>query len=355
MSESQSRKQPLISEVYDIPHIPSNPMTPSLISMNLNQTYDISKKKKKQGRNMTNHSSFIYSLANTKEEMIQEFIVNEKQYEQQKELKLNELKSQKRLITYTSLKKIPEIDSKSNFIAQRQNNKPIYDRVNEVNRNRQENIETLRSLYTNTLKEDQLSNKGKAFANYSERTMKWVKKQDEWLKNKNQRNQNQLMDMNENKMDNEKLNQMTQLTNNKIMTRNTNADIAKCSLSLKRELMIKETNPSFTPKLNRNRSETSKLYPNYIPLHPKKNKAKSNFSCKKIKTHSVDESSIKKEMKPKIEHWSSLLLNLRDNYKNDNENMYRINIYPSGAWNENSMNNVNMNSQTKKIISHLFS
>lgn len=356
--------QPLISDIYDLINLPSDSRTPLLHTTNLNQTYDVLTKKKmnynRKGRNYTNtHSVNNNTFANTKGEMVQEFIQNEKLYEQQKQLKLNELKNKMRMKTFTSLQKVPEIDSKSNSIAQKQNNKPIYDRTDEVTQKRQENIETLRSFYTKALKkEEHQTTKGKVFTGYPEKTMKWVhKQQNDWLKKKLQSSRNEGMDIDENQISKARITQTQSTNNDKQLTKDSNINIAKSTFNIKKELLHKETYPSFTPMLNRNRSETSRLYPNYIPLNPKKRITKSNNSSKRTKNRSVDCVLIErnKNNRPKIEHWSSLLFNLKKNQENDKEYMYRINIFPSGAWNENSLTNVNMNGFAKKIISHLLS
>ena len=49
-------------------------------------------------------------------------------------------------------------------------------------------------------------------------------------------------------------------------------------------------------------------------------------------------------------HWSKKLLNMKNNQEKDDDNLYRLNVRQAAAWNENDINNVPYNGESKRIV-----
>ena len=126
--------------------------------------------------------------------------------------------------------------------------------------------------------------------------------------------------------------------------------------------------PTFTPKINKNKFVNVK--PRYYPDLTSGNKItlnviKQNRMKRKNKAKSVDRRKKGNNEKDvmevghvrkteSVDHWSTTLLKMGKTKSNVNyvpvEVLYKLNIMHSGAWNENDVNNVPLQGESKNII-----
>lgn len=262
---------------------------------------------------------------------------------------------------------------------------PLYTRIDEEVNNQNTNLESLRNLYLQSSKTEaaasQESPKDKqAFKGYSEKTLAWINSQEDWRKKKERNIQvlyTKIYDQDDNRNREESDNKMkrhltisqpnitvnmnhghnyNRTSNESRNYLNTINIPMSSSLNLRKEFVNKQFFPSFSPKLNRNRRDKSKLIPQYMAMvyngKRRVNSTKTNNANhpslelkmnKTGNTSSLDQMK-KKANKKREENWKKIIMNLSRNNNKNNESLYKLNICPTGAWNENCINNIELNS-----------
>ena len=127
----------------------------------------------------------------------------------------------------------------------------------------------------------------------------------------------------------------------------------------KQQLYLK-TLPSFQPIIN-NEKKHRNITPRYFnydnninDCKTKKNKIKNRkYIAKSVerRTKEYNDFDITKTGKRRndsVEHWSKILFKMKN--MKPNEILYHLNIMPSSAWNENTINQVNFQGNNKNII-----
>ena len=280
----------------------------------------------------------------------------------------------------------PALNKTTIEILKTVNKPPIYMRTNEEIKKRQDTIESLKNKYNQTQQDKnyQLTtlsnneykrNRTEISSSNSDRFNTWIAQQNEWSKKIMKKKMVRSASLEEQ----EKQTLQSEISNNPQMSnrslillkksnRKSSFDRLTTENTFNKDLLNMEHMPTFTPKINKNKFVNVK--PRYYPDLTSGNKItlnviKQNRMKRKNKAKSVDRRKKGNNEKDvmevghvrkteSVDHWSTTLLKMGKTKSNVNyvpvEVLYKLNIMHSGAWNENDVNNVPLQGESKNII-----
>ena len=280
----------------------------------------------------------------------------------------------------------PALNKTTIEILKTVNKPPIYMRTNEEIKKRQDTIESLKNKYNQTQQDKnyQLTtlsnneykrNRTEISSSNSDRFNTWIAQQNEWSKKIMEKKMVRSASLEEQ----EKQTLQSEISNNPQMSnrslillkksnRKSSFDRLTTENTFNKDLLNMEHMPTFTPKINKNKFVNVK--PRYYPDLTSGNKItlnviKQNRMKRKNKAKSVDRRKKGNNEKDvmevghvrkteSVDHWSTTLLKMGKTKSNVNyvpvEVLYKLNIMHSGAWNENDVNNVPLQGESKNII-----
>ena len=318
---------------------------------------------------------------------IQEFLRRELDHEQRRQYNIEVMRNKYRDEERKEFQEKPKLTKTTIEISKTLNNPPIYTRTNEDVNRRKASIESLRKMYTQqcecnnkltTYENSKTDYKKRTKTEYSDdRFNTWLTQQNEWSKKVKKKIMVRSASLAEQKtkalqeskdnhpMITHKSIQILKKSNRKssydrLYTRNND--------NFNKEVLQMETMPSFAPKINKNKFTYIK--PRYYPdltSHnenttkiinenrlKRQNKAKSLDRRKQI-SDEIDIMEVGNRRKTEsVEHWSTSLMKMGKNKSNVNyvptEVLYKLNIMHAAAWNENDVNNIPLQGESKNII-----
>lgn len=317
---------------------------------------------------------------------LEKFLKRNLEHEQKKQYDIEVMRNKNRDEERKAFQEKPALNKTTIEILKTINKPPIYMRTNEDIKKRQETLEALSKRYNQTQQND--TNQLTTFSNNeykrnrteistntnTERFNTWIAQQNEWSKKIMKKKMVRSASLEEEKqktLQNE-ISNNPQLSNRSvILLKNTNRkssfDRLTTENTFNKELLNMEHMPTFTPKINKNKFVNVK--PRYYPDLTSGNKTtlnviKQNRLKRKNKAKSVDRRKKNNEKDvmevghvrktESVDHWSTTLLKMGKVKSNVNyvpvEVLYKLNIMHSGAWNENDVNNVPLQGESKNII-----
>ena len=280
----------------------------------------------------------------------------------------------------------PALNKTTIEILKTVNKPPIYMRTNEEIKKRQDTIESLKNKYNQTQQDKnyQLTtlsnneykrNRTEISSSNSDRFNTWIEQQNEWSKKimKKKMVRSASLEEQEKQTLQSEISNNPQMSNRSVIllkksNRKSSFDRLTTENTFNKDLLNMEHMPTFTPKINKNKFVNVK--PRYYPDLTSGNKItlnviKQNRMKRKNKAKSVDRRKKGNNEKDvmevghvrkteSVDHWSTTLLKMGKKKSNVNyvpvEVLYKLNIMHSGAWNENDVNNVPLQGESKNII-----
>ena len=317
---------------------------------------------------------------------LEKFLKRNLEHEQKKQYDIEVMRNKYRDEERKAFQDKPALNKTTIEILKTINKPPIYMRTNEDIKKRQETLEALSKRYNQTQQND--INQLTTFSNNeykrnrteistnsnTERFNTWIAQQNEWSKKimKKKMVRSASLEEEKQKTFQNEISNNPQLSNRSvILLKNTNRkssfDRLTTENTFNKELLNMEHMPTFTPKINKNKFVNVK--PRYYPDLTSGNKTtlnviKQNRLKRKNKAKSVDRRKKNNEKDvmevghvrktESVDHWSTTLLKMGKVKSNVNyvpvEVLYKLNIMHSGAWNENDVNNVPLQGESKNII-----
>ena len=363
----------------------------------------------KENEDLEKKNNEKYKLKNIKKIDLAQFIQRELDFEQKKQYKIEKKKFKKKEEEIQKNQKREKTPKNTIEICKTQKYPPLYLRQNDVIKERKVSIENLKKYYdkfndsfstltNNNIKSyryikqnlklskenninssenkkknsNRILRRNKSECSTQERFSIWLNKQEKWAKKKEQ-NLIKLKSLIEkkNNINNKKQLYFSQgsinILNSKGEYNNfTNENFFyKLNKSMEKEKIRKQqlylkTLPSFQPIIN-NEKKHRNITPRYFNYDnninnykKKKNKIKNrkyiakSFERRTKKYNDFDITKTGKIRNTSVEHWSKILFKMKN--MKPNEILYHLNIMPSSAWNENTINQVNLQRNNKNII-----
>ena len=317
---------------------------------------------------------------------LEKFLKRNLEHEQKKQYDIEVMRNKYKDEERKAFQDKPALNKTTIEILKTINKPPIYMRTNEDIKKRQETLEALSKRYNQTQQND--TNQLTTFSNNeykrnrteistnsnTERFNTWIAQQNEWSKKIMKKKMVRSASLEEEKqktLQNE-ISNNPQLSNRSVIllkktNRKSSFDRLTTENTFNKDLLNMEHMPTFTPKINKNKFVNVK--PRYYPDLTSGNKTtlnviKQNRMKRKNKAKSVDRRKKNNEKDvmevghvrktESVDHWSTTLLKMGKVKSNVNyvpvEVLYKLNIMHSGAWNENDVNNVPLQGESKNII-----
>ena len=317
---------------------------------------------------------------------VEKFLKRNLEHEQKKQYDIEVMRNKYRDEERKAFQDKPALNKTTIEILKTVNKPPIYMRTNEEIKKRQDTIESLKNKYNQTQQDKnyQLTtlsnneykrNRTEISSSNSDRFNTWIAQQNEWSKKIMKKKMVRSASLEEQ----EKQTLQSEISNNPQMSnrslillkksnRKSSFDRLTTENTFNKDLLNMEHMPTFTPKINKNKFVNVK--PRYYPDLTSGNKItlnviKQNRMKRKNKAKSVDRRKKGNNEKDvmevghvrkteSVDHWSTTLLKMGKTKSNVNyvpvEVLYKLNIMHSGAWNENDVNNVPLQGESKNII-----
>ena len=331
---------------------------------------------------------------------IHKFLKRELDHEQRRQYNIEVMRNKYRDEERKVMQDKPKLSKNSLEISKTLKNPPLYVRTYEEVNKRKASVESLKKLYTQQAQENNNDHNNKLTTydgsdykkrnkteNFSaERFNTWLTQQNEWSKKVTKKKmmrssslaeeQNKALqdDMSSQPQKSQKSVQSMKILGNQKLKNQRKSSYDRLSTktenTFNKEMIQLETTPSFTPMINKN-SKYNKIKPRYYPdltshnqnitetikqkrMKKKNNRAKSVDRRKKIEDE-IDIMEVGNRRKTEsVDHWSTTLLKMGKNRSNINyvpsEILYKLNIMHAAAWNENDVNNVPLQGESKNII-----
>ena len=331
---------------------------------------------------------------------IHKFLKRELDHEQRRQYNIEVMRNKYRDEERKVMQDKPKLSKNSLEISKTLKNPPLYVRTYEEVNKRKASVESLKKLYTQQAQENNNDHNNKLTTydgsdykkrnkteNFSaERFNTWLTQQNEWSKKVTKKKmmrssslaeeQNKALqdDMSSQPQKSKKSVQSMKILGNQKLKNQRKSSYDRLSTktenTFNKEMIQLETTPSFTPMINKN-SKYNKIKPRYYPdltshnqnttetikqkrMKKKNNRAKSVDRRKKIEDE-IDIMEVGNRRKTEsVDHWSTTLLKMGKNRSNINyvpsEILYKLNIMHAAAWNENDVNNVPLQGESKNII-----
>ena len=317
---------------------------------------------------------------------VEKFLKRNLEHEQKKQYDIEVMRNKYRDEERKAFQDKPALNKTTIEILKTVNKPPIYMRTNEEIKKRQDTIESLKNKYNQTQQDKnyQLTtlsnneykrNRTEISSSNSDRFNTWIAQQNEWSKKIMKKKMVRSASLEEQ----EKQTLQSEISNNPQMSnrslillkksnRKSSFDRLTTKNTFNKDRLKMEHMPTFTPKINKNKFVNVK--PRYYPDLTSGNKItlnviKQNRMKRKNKAKSVDRRKKGNNEKDvmevghvrkteSVDHWSTTLLKMGKTKSNVNyvpvEVLYKLNIMHSGAWNENDVNNVPLQGESKNII-----
>ena len=317
---------------------------------------------------------------------VEKFLKRNLEHEQKKQYDIEVMRNKYRDEERKAFQDKPALNKTTIEILKTVNKPPIYMRTNEEIKKRQDTIESLKNKY-NQIQQDknyQLTtlsnneykrNRTEISSSNSDRFNTWIEQQNEWSKKimKKKMVRSASLEEQEKQTLQSEISNNPQMSNRSVIllkksNRKSSFDRLTTENTFNKDLLNMEHMPTFTPKINKNKFVNVK--PRYYPDLTSGNKItlnviKQNRMKRKNKAKSVDRRKKGNNEKDvmevghvrkteSVDHWSTTLLKMGKTKSNVNyvpvEVLYKLNIMHSGAWNENDVNNVPLQGESKNII-----
>ena len=320
---------------------------------------------------------------------LEKFLKRNLDHEQKKQYDIEVMRNKYRDEERKMFQDKPELNKTTIKIVQTLNIPPIHLRTNDEINKRKATIEALKKTYTQ--REDnnnQLTTIGNIATkrnrteissnSNTERFNTWITQQNEWSKKIMKKKMVRSASLEEQKkktLQDDISNNPQMSQRSAILLKKTNRKSSFDRLTTKtesstfnKEILTMEHMPTFTPRINKNKFVNVK--PRYYPDLTSHNMTttniiKQNRIKRKNKAKSVDRRKKGNNEKDvmevghvrkteSVDHWSTTLLKMGKAKTNVNyvpvEVLYKLNIMHAGAWNENDVNNVPLQGESKNII-----
>lgn len=317
---------------------------------------------------------------------VEKFLKRNLEHEQKKQYDIEVMRNKYRDEERKAFQDKPALNKTTIEILKTVNKPPIYMRTNEEIKKRQDTIESLKNKYNQTQQDKnyQLTtlsnneykrNRTEISSSNSDRFNTWIAQQNEWSKKimKKKMVRSASLEEQEKQTLQSEISNNPQMSNRSVIllkksNRKSSFDRLTTKNTFNKDLLNMEHMPTFTPKINKNKFVNVK--PRYYPDLTSGNKItlnviKQNRMKRKNKAKSVDRRKKGNNEKDvmevghvrkteSVDHWSTTLLKMGKTKSNVNyvpvEVLYKLNIMHSGAWNENDVNNVPLQGESKNII-----
>ena len=317
---------------------------------------------------------------------VEKFLKRNLEHEQKKQYDIEVMRNKYRDEERKAFQDKPALNKTTIEILKTVNKPPIYMRTNEEIKKRQDTIESLKNKYNQTQQDKnyQLTtlsnneykrNRTEISSSNSDRFNTWIAQQNEWSKKimKKKMVRSASLEEQEKQTLQSEISNNPQMSNRSVIllkksNRKSSFDQLTTENTFNKDLLNMEHMPTFTPKINKNKFVNVK--PRYYPDLTSGNKItlnviKQNRMKRKNKAKSVDRRKKGNNEKDvmevghvrkteSVDHWSTTLLKMGKTKSNVNyvpvEVLYKLNIMHSGAWNENDVNNVPLQGESKNII-----
>ena len=317
---------------------------------------------------------------------VEKFLKRNLEHEQKKQYDIEVMRNKYRDEERKAFQDKPALNKTTIEILKTVNKPPIYMRTNEEIKKRQDTIESLKNKYNQTQQDKnyQLTtlsnneykrNRTEISSSNSDRFNTWIAQQNEWSKKimKKKMVRSASLEEQEKQTLQSEISNNPQMSNRSVIllkksNRKSSFDRLTTKNTFNKDLLNMEHMPTFTPKINKNKFVNVK--PRYYPDLTSGNKItlnviKQNRMKRKNKAKSVDRRKKGNNEKDvmevghvrkteSVDHWSTTLLKMGKKKSNVNyvpvEVLYKLNIMHSGAWNENDVNNVPLQGESKNII-----
>ena len=317
---------------------------------------------------------------------VEKFLKRNLEHEQKKQYDIEVMRNKYRDEERKAFQDKPALNKTTIEILKTVNKPPIYMRTNEEIKKRQDTIESLKNKYNQTQQDKnyQLTtlsnneykrNRTEISSSNSDRFNTWIAQQNEWSKKimKKKMVRSASLEEQEKQTLQSEISNNPQMSNRSVIllkksNRKSSFDRLTTENTFNKDLLNMEHMPTFTPKINKNKFVNVK--PRYYPDLTSGNKItlnviKQNRMKRKNKAKSVDRRKKGNNDKDvmevghvrkteSVDHWSTTLLKMGKTKSNVNyvpvEVLYKLNIMHSGAWNENDVNNVPLQGESKNII-----
>ena len=317
---------------------------------------------------------------------VEKFLKRNLEHEQKKQYDIEVMRNKYRDEERKAFQDKPALNKTTIEILKTVNKPPIYMRTNEEIKKRQDTIESLKNKYNQTQQDKnyQLTtlsnneykrNRTEISSSNSDRFNTWIAQQNEWSKKimKKKMVRSASLEEQEKQTLQSEISNNPQMSNRSVIllkksNRKSSFDRLTTENTFNKDLLNMEHMPTFTPKINKNKFVNVK--PRYYPDLTSGNKItlnviKQNRMKRKNKAKSVDRRKKGNNEKDvmevghvrkteSVDHWSTTLLKMGKSKSNVNyvpvEVLYKLNIMHSGAWNENDVNNVPLQGESKNII-----
>ena len=317
---------------------------------------------------------------------VEKFLKRNLEHEQKKQYDIEVMRNKYRDEERKAFQDKPALNKTTIEILKTVNKPPIYMRTNEEIKKRQDTIEFLKNKYNQTQQDKnyQLTtlsnneykrNRTEISSSNSDRFNTWIAQQNEWSKKimKKKMVRSASLEEQEKQTLQSEISNNPQMSNRSVIllkksNRKSSFDRLTTANTFNKDLLNMEHMPTFTPKINKNKFVNVK--PRYYPDLTSGNKItlnviKQNRMKRKNKAKSVDRRKKGNNEKDvmevghvrkteSVDHWSTTLLKMGKTKSNVNyvpvEVLYKLNIMHSGAWNENDVNNVPLQGESKNII-----
>ena len=317
---------------------------------------------------------------------VEKFLKRNLEHEQKKQYDIEVMRNKYRDEERKAFQDKPALNKTTIEILKTVNKPPIYMRTNEEIKKRQDTIESLKNKYNQTQQDKnyQLTtlsnneykrNRTEISSSNSDRFNTWIAQQNEWSKKimKKKMVRSASLEEQEKQTLQSEISNNSQMSNRSVIllkkaNRKSSFDRLTTENTFNKDLLNMEHMPTFTPKINKNKFVNVK--PRYYPDLTSGNKItlnviKQNRMKRKNKAKSVDRRKKGNNEKDvmevghvrkteSVDHWSTTLLKMGKTKSNVNyvpvEVLYKLNIMHSGAWNENDVNNVPLQGESKNII-----
>ncbi len=317
---------------------------------------------------------------------VEKFLKRNLEHEQKKQYDIEVMRNKYRDEERKAFQDKPALNKTTIEILKTVNKPPIYMRTNEEIKKRQDTIESLKNKYNQTQQDKnyQLTtlsnneykrNRTEISSSNSDRFNTWIAQQNEWSKKimKKKMVRSASLEEQEKQTLQSEISNNPQMSNRSVIllkksNRKSSFDRLTTENTFNKDLLNMEHIPTFTPKINKNKFVNVK--PRYYPDLTSGNKItlnviKQNRMKRKNKAKSVDRRKKGNNEKDvmevghvrkteSVDHWSTTLLKMGKTKSNVNyvpvEVLYKLNIMHSGAWNENDVNNVPLQGESKNII-----
>ena len=317
---------------------------------------------------------------------VEKFLKRNLEHEQKKQYDIEVMRNKYRDEERKAFQDKPALNKTTIEILKTVNKPPIYMRTNEEIKKRQDTIESLKNKYNQTQQDKnyQLTtlsnneykrNRTEISSSNSDRFNTWIAQQNEWSKKimKKKMVRSASLEEQEKQTLQSEISNNSQMSNRSVIllkksNRKSSFDRLTTKNTFNKDLLNMEHMPTFTPKINKNKFVNVK--PRYYPDLTSGNKItlnviKQNRMKRKNKAKSVDRRKKGNNEKDvmevghvrkteSVDHWSTTLLKMGKTKSNVNyvpvEVLYKLNIMHSGAWNENDVNNVPLQGESKNII-----